>query len=78
MLFFVDKAHQELIMIQDVWILFHPLIEVTVGHHLEEEAHYCSHKLRCFWVTLTDLHWVEFFLNLVDDMHFEVHKFSIN
>jgi len=78
MFFFVDEVHQELIMIEDVWILLLLLLEVRVGHHLEYEAEYCSHKLGCLWGILTDFSWVHFFLDFVHNVHFKIHKFTVN
>jgi len=74
----VDKGFQELVVEKNLWVFSFSRIEVLISFDLENKSKNSSKELGCFRVVTSDLGWVYFGVDHVNDVHLKVHNFPVN
>ena len=78
MLLLIDQILEELIVVKNIWVLDLSLVEIVIWHDLEHEAEDSCEELGGVRVISTNLVRTDLVINEIDNMHLEIHKFSVN
>lgn len=74
----INKSLEELIMEKNPGVLSFSRIEVLIGFNLKNESKDTCKERGCLRVITSNLGWVYFGVDHVDDVHLKVHNFPVN
>jgi len=75
---FVNKSFQELVMEKNFGVFSFSRIEVLISFNLENKSKNTCEELGCLRVVTSNLGWVYFGVDHVNDVHLKVHNFPVN